>query len=208
MLAYIEHKKYAVIAKRIFEGRIDPYEVKDVIWFHNKLIETEKELGRRLDKWSEDLRIRKEFLSHVKGTGGVLSSGLIGWIEPISRFSNISKLWAYSGLSPHSKRVKGEKINYNPKLKNLCWKIWNSFIKRDCFGRKLYISNKGYCEKTHPDWSKGHIHNWAGRKTVKIFLACLWMKWREIENLPVTKPYVMDIMKHSDMIDPDKWLEK
>lgn len=209
VMQLLENKKYSIVARSACKGELKLKEVEDVIWFHNRLQETEKELGKRLDSWSENFQIRKAFLEDVKGIGPIFSSGIIALIGPISRFDNISKLWAYCGLSPTSKRVKGEKLNYNPKLKLMCWKLWNSFVKFDCFGRKIFLEKKKYCEDKHPDWTKGHQHAWAGRKTVKLFLGALWMKWRQLEGLSVTSPYAIGIMEHSadSLISPEKWTQ-
>jgi len=36
----------------------------------------------------------------------------------------------------------------------------------------------------------------------KIFLAHLWVKWREFEGLPVSQPYVQAILGHTHIIEP------
>lgn len=201
--------KPSQIAHKIVKGDIEvPREIADLVWYHNSLLETEKELAKRLDAWSSHHPIRIHFLSKVKGIGPILASGIIAWLSPISRFPNVSKLWAYCGLAPGQERKKGKKLNYNPKLKALLWKVWNQFIRCKSFGRKLYLESKEYCKAKHPDWTKLHIHNWAGRKTVKIFLACLWAKWRRLEGLPVTKPYAIQFLNHTDLITPEHWEEK
>ena len=41
----------------------------------------------------------------------------------------------------------------------------------------------------HKEKTKGHQHAMAIRKAVKIFLIDLYKVWREMENLPVSKPY-------------------
>jgi hypothetical protein len=43
-----------------------------------------------------------------------------------------------------------------------------------------------------------HIHLRACRETVKEFLRHLWVKWRMMEGLPVSKPYAVQILGHSD----------
>jgi hypothetical protein len=43
-----------------------------------------------------------------------------------------------------------------------------------------------------------HIHLRACRETVKEFLRHLWVKWRTMEGLPVSKPYAVQILGHSD----------
>ena len=50
--------------------------------------------------------------------------------------------------------------------------------------------------------AEGHVHNQAMRKMVKLFLACLWLTWREAEGLPVAKPYAIDQLGHDSYIAP------
>lgn len=49
-----------------------------------------------------------------------------------------------------------------------------------------------------------HAHLRAKRKMVKIFLEHFWSKWREVEGLPVTLPYVQAKLGHKHMIAPIK----
>jgi len=184
-------------------------DIEDLVWFHNKLLETEKELYRRIDLWSRDHPLRKEFLGKVKGIGPILASGLIAWLSnPILKADYVSQIWSYCGLAPGQERKKGKKVNYNPRLKTFCWKIGQSFIKFKCFGRELYKKFREQIERREPKWSKLHHHNYARRKVVKLFIASLWQKWRELNNLPVSKPYPISVLGHKDLITPEKWLEK
>ncbi len=41
-------------------------------------------------------------------------------------------------------------------------------------------------------WTPGRIKNAALRYMVKMFLADLWLHWRKLEKLPVSKPYAVD----------------
>ncbi|RLE45216.1 hypothetical protein DRJ16_00120 [Candidatus Woesearchaeota archaeon] len=218
-LKLLEEKKYSVFVKKFIlsqginetQSRLATIfsDVENLVWFHNKLYETEKELQKRLDFWSKEHPLRKEFLNYVKGIGGILSSGLIAWLgQPILKAEYCSQIWSYCGLTPESKRKKGKKVKYNPKLKTFCWKIGQSFIKFKCFGRELYLKFKEDCKKKHPDWTKLHIHNYARRKVVKIFIACLWEKWRKINGLKTTKPYPIEILNHKHIITPENWIQK
>jgi len=56
-------------------------QIENLIWFHNKLYETEKELYKRLDAWSRNHPLRTEYLNYVKGIGPVLASGIIAWLQ-------------------------------------------------------------------------------------------------------------------------------
>jgi len=49
---------------------------------------------------------------------------------------------------------------------------------------------------------EGHLDNLARVKMIKLFLAHLWLTWREAEGLPVSKPYAIDIQRHSSFIGP------
>lgn len=53
-----------------------------------------------------------------------------------------------------------------------------------------------------PEWTLGHIHNMALRRTVKLFLSHLWAVWRELEGLEVTKPFAIERLGHEGMLDP------
>lgn len=184
-------------------------EIETFIWFFNTIYKTEKELKNFLDSWSKNHPLRTEFLNHVKGIGPVLATGIIAWLsEPILKAEKPSSIWKYSGLYPNSERKRGEKLQYNLKLKAFCWKLGQSFIKFKCFGRELYLKFKKETKEKHPDWSKLHIHNYARRKMIKIFLACLWDKWRSMNGLPTTEPYPISILGHQDIITWEKWMEK
>jgi hypothetical protein len=184
-------------------------QIENLIWFHNKLYETEKELYKRLDAWSRNHPLRTEYLNYVKGIGPVLASGIIAWLEePIKKANHVSQIWSYCGLAPNQVRKAGEKVNYNPRLKTFAWKIGQSFIKFKCFGRKLYDSFKEQAKQKHPDWTKLHIHNYARRKVVKLFIASVWEVWRKMNNLPTTKPYPIEFLGHKDIITPEMWVER
>jgi len=50
--------------------------------------------------------------------------------------------------------------------------------------------------------SKGHIHNRAGRKMVKLWIAHIWTTWRQLEGLPIRDPYVQTHLGHDGIIPP------
>lgn len=66
-------------------------------------------------------------------------------------------------------------------------------------GTKCYNCNgKG----TNVPWGRGdkHRHQAAVRYMVKMFLQAFWLKWRELEGLPVTEPYAVAVLhrEHGD----------
>ena len=264
--------KPSVLARRILRGHLDvPKEIIEIVWFHNSLFDTEKELKKRLDRWSKSHPLRINFLSKIMGIGPILSSGLIAWLSPIDRFATISKLWAYCGLSAvhyececdgHSKtnkkkikhkflisskptecpvrigkdrvkcgakvtckfvrrpmrRRRGWLIFYNPRLKTLMWKIASSFEKQKSeksFYRRIYEEQKNYYTNREDllapitdkvPGAKLHVQLMTLQFVSKRFLSDLWLFWRRMEGLPVTKPYSHDILGHSSYTpwEPDK----
>ena len=56
--------------------------------------------------------------------------------------------------------------------------------------------------------SEGHIHNRALRKMIKLFQACLFLVWREVEGLPPTKPYAIDVLGHDSLIKPWEMVDR
>jgi hypothetical protein len=148
----------------------------------------------------------------------------------------ISALWKFAGLSVEDgkapKRKVGEKLSYNSRLRSMCWRLGSSLLRAKGKFYEYYLSQKEQYEqrylnngvnivpatslpkkdgkKTEGDGyiSEGHVHNQALRKTIKLFLACLWLEWREGLGLPVTKPYAIDHLMHVSFIDPAKMKDK
>jgi hypothetical protein len=58
----------------------------------------------------------------------------------------------------------------------------------------------------HISRSDGHVNSRATRRAIKLFLGLTWMKWREIEGLPVSAPYAGGMMGH-EIITPDEVLD-
>lgn len=202
--------KPSILANKILSGKLEaPKDIGDLVWYHNMLHDTEKNLAKRLDIWSKLHLLRSTYLSQIQGIGPIFSSALIAWLQPISRFDNISKLWKYCGLAPDQKRKKGVKLGYNPHLKTLMWKIASSFEKQKASKsayRKLYDEKKRYLAE-RPDLkdaidkkvkgAKLHVQLLTLRFIAKRFLADTWVAWRRIEGLPVTEPYAIQILGHT-----------
>jgi len=53
-------------------------------------------------------------------------------------------------------------------------------------------------------YTAGHLHNRAKRYCVKIFMEHLWIKWRQLEGLPITDPWITGPGGHSNYIEPDE----
>jgi len=119
----------------------------------------------------------------------------------------VSSLWKYAGFDPKQKRRKGKKADFNPEIRNLCWKITDQFNRRNCFGRKIIDKFKQIAKEKHPDWSKKHCFMHGRRIAAKMFLSAVWEVWRKMNNLPVSEPYSVEYLGHIK-VTPEVWMEK
>jgi len=262
--------------------------------------DTVKEIGLEISKFKIS-----EWMLGQRGIGPSLAGQTIAIIRDVGRFSNVSKLWAYSGMAtmevcmkcgkkvlrtpkreewivrvakrledqnakkkvrdaeeaeligldavvrdddeeqdtnftikakkmlcpcdnPKTKtvaqrRIKGSIIDYNPKMKKLCRNMALSLIQYNEFYGNLYnqylaeymarnnlldnINTAKYKEAILEKIRTGKATKMARRKMVKIFLSHLWVTWRKMEGLPVTKPYAFSVLGHSDYIEPPEGTE-
>jgi hypothetical protein len=72
----------------------------------------------------------------------LLAGKIIAMVD-ISKSPTISSLWSYAGQAPNSKKIKGEKANWNQELKMVCYQISDSFVKkRTPKYREIYDAEK------------------------------------------------------------------
>ena len=125
-----------------------------------------------LDIYSKNQELGKRIRA-VKGIGPVIAAGLLANIdmEPWrcarvtaktkachpeeshgpecrrERIETVGHIWRFAGLDPTTTWDKGEKRPWNARLKVLCWKIGESFVKvsgrEDALYGRLYAQRKG-----------------------------------------------------------------
>jgi hypothetical protein len=106
-----------------------PAELTD--WFNYWLQIGETTMFKKLEQWvrSDSSPSEAKWAFDLDGIGPVLAAGLAAHIDP-SRSKYVSSLWKYAGLAPGAdKPVKGIRLPYNARLKTLCYKIGESFVK-------------------------------------------------------------------------------
>ena len=84
---------------------------------------------------------------------------------------------------------RGENAPYDREAKKLCYLIGISFVRQGDAYRRYYHEQRARLDVTKPDWIPRRRHLTALRMTEKLFLAHLWLVWREQLGLPVTAPY-------------------
>jgi len=131
-----------------------------------------------------------------------------------------------NGMVRVEKPKFGEKLHYDAKLKTMMWRLgkcliqargkYYNFYRKEKDDLKMRYLGKGWKiipaaalpridkKKHEPDnmISVGHIDNMAQRKMRKLFLAHLWLVWRQAVGLPLSQPYAMQQLEHSHYYDP------
>jgi len=177
------------------------------------------------------------WFNQVKGIGKENIGKVIGLVD-IEKAGTISALWKFAGYSVENgkapKRQKGAgKLSYNSRLRSMCWRLGTSLMKakgkfydyysdekkkyvRKCLDKNMKIVPASQLPKDkngkryEPEGviSEGHVNNYGLRKMIKLFLACLWLCWREATNLPTRPPYALEYQKHKKFISPWKMTDK
>lgn len=106
----------------------------------------ESRIKQAMDIYS-DTQVIGQWSKSIHGIGPVLAAGLMAHID-ISKASTVGKIWRFAGLDPMIKWEKGQKRPWNARLKTLCWKISDSFVKvsnseKDFYG-KFYRERKQF----------------------------------------------------------------
>jgi hypothetical protein len=84
-----------------------------------------------LKRWVEsaDSPAEAKWAYNQVGIGPVIASGLSAHID-VTKADTISAVWKFAGQAPgFDRKVKGQKLPYNARLKTLVWKMGESFVK-------------------------------------------------------------------------------
>ncbi|MBA7714654.1 hypothetical protein ES703_123684 [subsurface metagenome] len=105
---------------------------------------------------------------------------------------------------------QGYKILSTPQGKWVCLNCGASWAKQR--GITPCCSNPSIEKKLREEppgviWL-GHLDAMATRKMIQLFLACLWLVWREAEGLPITKPYAIEKLGHTKAISPWEMVDR
>nr|WP_276977767.1 transposase [Ferrimicrobium acidiphilum] len=181
----------------------NPALVKKQEDYFKLLRKEETKRAKDIEDTIKDIPIYRDYLEGIHGLGPVLSGCLIAYLQDPKRFDTVSALHRYCGVSsiggqPQKKHM-GNHVDYNPKLKTLMFKIGTSFLKaKNEKYRKIYdeahakYEARGKWSESNPTGNKNKLHlMFRSLKSVeRIFLQHLWVTWREMEELPVSEPYI------------------
>ena len=115
-------------------------------WLATNFHVMERNIARTLQAYAEGHQVGTWALS-ITGIGPVISAGLLASID-IEQAPTVGHIWRFAGLDPTVTWEKGEKRPWNARLKTLCWKIGESFVKvsnkpTDFYG-KVYVERKAF----------------------------------------------------------------
>jgi hypothetical protein len=200
----------------------EPHDV--LVWFSTQSRTLENQVKGALDKYTIAHPVG-DWLRSVKGIGPVISAGLLAHID-IKQAPTVGHIWNFAGLSPDIKWEKGKKRPWNARLKVLCWKAGESFVKvsgqDDAYYGKVYADRKALeisrneegkfadqakakLEKFKIGLPPAHIHARATRYAVKLFLSHLHETWYRIEyGEAPPNPYPIAILGHAHKIEPER----
>jgi hypothetical protein len=139
-----DYRMQAANQVRAAEGDSEPHEV--IVWHFQQMRLHENEIRRVLDAYTDSHPSGMGvWAKSILGIGPVLSAGLLAHID-VAKAPTVGHVWRFAGLDPTRDWGKGEKRPWNAKLKTLCWKIGESFVKvsgneRSQYG-KLYKARK------------------------------------------------------------------
>jgi len=159
----------------------------------------ERAAFKSLEPALETVPVYKFWLRHIRGMGPLLALQLCSKVRDIERFPNPSKLKKYFGLAPNMKLHRGQQADFNPEAKGLMLgKIASCFIKLRGQYKKMYDETKQFYHETHPDWTKGHCHNYARKAMMNRFAVEMWIAWHISEDrMPPVNPYITLDPKHA-----------
>jgi len=180
----------------------------------------EKELEKQILNELKNYKIYTEFLKGVKGCGTLLSGILLSNFD-IEKATTVSKFYAFAGICKGL--IKGKKWDAKKKVfietddliqrdkltggycspfnKNLRSKLLGvlagSFLKCQSSYSIYYYNYKNRKEqefKGNKEYTKMRIHRMSNRYMIKMFLSDFWLKWREIEGLPIRCSYAEEYL--------------
>lgn len=143
-----------------------PQELVDEV---EKLRKLENKYEKKIKThWKENPTAVYKWAIEIKGVGDINIAKIASRID-LDKTPSESALWAYAGYAPDSKKKKGKKTSWNPKLKSSCYQLVDCFIKqRTPKYREMYDKEKD--KQMLKGITRGHAHNRAIRKVAKLFL--------------------------------------
>lgn len=134
------------------------------------------------------------WLSGVAGVTPGMAARLLERLDA-TKASTPSSFWAFCGLATVETadgRRMAQPSRRREETKRLCHAIGSSILRANGGYARAYRDEMKWLRERRKDWPAERIHLTALRKMEKLFLAHLWLVWREALELPVTRPHQDD----------------
>lgn len=201
-----------------------PEETADTLKEMLEIAKTQEDRGEKavsswIKEWEWKFPIIHEMLI-VPGCGEVTAAYCVVYLDPYKARSP-SSFWKYVGLdkASHERYKKGVEGGGNKVLRTMLYRATDSMIRTGVSYRVDYDRVKTKLEKSNKitktrhkdelvpmpwkDVTPGHRDGAARREMMKLFLAHLWLVWRELEGLSTRTPYAEEQLGHEGIISPE-----
>jgi len=115
-------------------------------WLAAQSTTLEGQIKRALDVYTA-AHTMGSWMRDVHGIGPVLSAGLLAHID-ITKAPTVGHIWRFAGLDPTTTWEKKQRRPWNAKLRTLCWKVGESFVKFSgddkCYYGHIYRDRKAF----------------------------------------------------------------
>lgn len=119
-------------------------------WAFGSFEYIENTIKSGLDRYTDQSLIGR-WSKSIVGIGPVIAAGLQAHLSGRER-SSVGQIWAFAGLDPTRDWQRGQKRPWNTKLKVVCWKAGESFVKVQNNDNDFY--GKVYAERKLYEWRK------------------------------------------------------
>jgi len=104
----------------------EPHELID--WLKTQSHTLEKQIHTALGRYANAHPLGI-WMQEIDGIGPVISAGFLSALNllPPEKTNTVGKFWALCGQAPGQRRIRGQKLNYNPSLKQLCFHVGECF---------------------------------------------------------------------------------
>lgn len=187
-----------------------------------EISDLEQSLRKAAIEYIREHPVWRKWAKDVRGLGEISLAKVMGHIN-IELCNSVTSMWSHSGHGLRAddlsiqRKVKGEKITYDPKLQAQVFVVAECLMRAKSEYYQFYINqkrrflqilkidtNKGLPPEKRRVQSEAHAHNRAFRHMRKLFLSHLWEVWRNELQLGTRMPYVFDYLEedHKKYIRP------
>jgi hypothetical protein len=200
----VDLRNYVQKVRIGFEGRAraveygwdtaDEFSIEFSNYWTERFGALEKDMDKTIVNHAKQYKIN-HYLNGLRGIGWLTAAQITSRCD-IRRSHFYTQLLRYWGLGCDEKgraEVKrpGRKLGYPPENKRQTFVIADSLMKARSPYLQLYTMAKKRYDEKRPRWSNKHRVNAARRRMMHIFFQHLWVVWRDLEGLPINRPWMM-----------------